>query len=204
MAANNIQFTKLEIQILKYLFRHYKDTYNPRQLARLLGINHAHANKLCNILVGKQLLIKGEIGNSVYFSFNYENSLALKFMEYLLSQEEFPKWLAVVQHSLNRLKPHIQIGLVFGSSIRSRDFHDVDVLLIYAKEKKHEVEKAKEEIRRSQLIEQPIRYVDITEKDALSNKEDTVLYNILANSLVFHNPEKYVEVIKKCHKLAIT
>jgi hypothetical protein len=200
MAVNNIQFTKLEIPILKYFFKHYKDRYNPRQLARLLGINHANANKLCNILVGKQLLVKEEIGNSAYFSFNYGSSLALKFMEYLLSQEEFPKWLAVVLHSLNRFKPHIQIGLVFGSSIHNKDFQDVDVLLIYAKEKKHEVEKAKEEIRKSQLIEQPIRYVGITEKDALSNKEDTVLYNILANSLVFHNPEKYVEVIRRCHK----
>lgn len=204
MAANNIQFTKLEIQILKYLFRHYKDRYNPRQLARLLGINHAHANNLCNILVGKRLLIKGEIGNSAYFSFNYESSLAIKFMEYLLSQEEFPKWLAVVLHSLNRLKPHIQIGLVFGSSINNKEFHDVDVLLVYTNGKAREVKKVKEEIRKSGLVEQPIRYVDMAESDIYLNKEDKVFYSILSNSLVFHNPEEYVEVIRRCHKLAVT
>ena len=48
MVVNNIQFTKIEIQIATYLFKHYQDRYNPRQLARLLHINHAHANKLCS------------------------------------------------------------------------------------------------------------------------------------------------------------
>ena len=36
MAVNNIQFTKIEIQIAKYLFKHYKDRYNARQLARIM------------------------------------------------------------------------------------------------------------------------------------------------------------------------
>ena len=88
MDVNNIQFTKIEIQIVKYLFKHYKDRYNPRQLARILNINHAHANKLCNILADKQLLTKEEIGNSIFFSYEYDNKLAIKFIEYILSLEE--------------------------------------------------------------------------------------------------------------------
>ena len=67
MAVKNIQFTKIEIQIAKYLFKHYKDRYNPRQLSKILKINHAHANKLCNLLAGKKLLAREEIGNSVFF-----------------------------------------------------------------------------------------------------------------------------------------
>src|SRR3989338_2191649 len=115
MAVNNIQFTRIEIRIAKYLFKHYNDRYNARQLARILNINHAHANKLCNILADKHLL-------------------------------------------------------------------------------------AKEEIRKSELVETPIRYVDIAERDILLNKEDKIFYNILSESLVFHNPEKYVEVVRKCRK----
>src|SRR3989338_8130941 len=101
MASNNIQFTKIEIRIAKYLFKHYKERYNARQLARILSINHAHTNKLCGILADKSLLIKEEIGNSVYFSYNYKDELAIKFMEYVLSLEkkEFPKWLVVLLHS---------------------------------------------------------------------------------------------------------
>ena len=202
MAANNIQFTRIEIQIAKYLFKHYKDSYNARQLARILDINHAHTNKLCNLLASKQLLNKKEIGNAAYFSFAYENKLAIKFIEYMISLEEkeFPKWLAVVLHSLKKFRPYIQIGLVFGSSTKNNDFNDVDVLLVYDKKESKQVKKIKEEIRISQLLEKPIRYVEITEKDILLNKEDKVFYSIMSDNLVFHNPEKYAEVIKKCRK----
>jgi len=181
MTANNIQFTKIEIRIAKYLFKHYKDKHNARQLAKLLNINHAHSNKLCSILENKHLLTKEAIGNTVYFSFNYNNKLAIKFMDYILSleEQEVPKWLVVVLHSLKKFKPYIELGLVFGSSIRNKEFND---------------------IRKSQLVEQPIRYMDITWKDIISNKDNKIFYSIISDSLIFHNPEKYVEIIKKCRK----
>ena len=202
MAVNNIQFTKIEIQIAKYLFKHYKDRYNARQLARILNINHAHANKLCNILSDKKLLSKEEIGNSIFFSYEYDNKLAIKFMEYMLSLEErdFPKWLNVLSHNLKKFKDSIEMGLVFGSSLKTRDFNDIDVLLMYNTQKSKDIKKIKDEIRKSELIEKPIRYVDITEKDILMNKEDKIFYNILSESLVLHNPEKYVKVVRKCRK----
>ena len=202
MAVNNTQFTKIEIQIVKYLFKHYKDRYNARQLARILNINHAHANKLCNILADKKLLTKEEIGNSAFFSYGYDNKLAIKFMEYTLSLEdkEFPKWLSVVSHSMKKFKDCIEMGLVFGSSINTKDFNDIDVLIMYDAEKSKEIKKIKDEIRKSELVEKPIRYVDIVENDILLNKEDKIFYSILSESLVFHNPEKYVEVVRKCRK----
>ena len=202
MAVNNIHFTKIEIQIAKYLFKHYKDRYNARQLARILDINHAHANKLCNVLAGKQLLIKEEIGNSAFFSYEYDNKLAIKFMEYMLSLEdkEFPTWLSILSHTLKKFKGYIEMGLVFGSSVKTRDFNDIDVLLMYDAEKSRDINKIKDEIRKSGLVEKPIRYVDIAEKDILLNKEDKIFYSILSESLVFHNPEKYVEMVRKCRK----
>ena len=202
MASNNIQFTKIEIQIAKYLFKHYKERFNARQLARLLNINHAHTNKLCNILADKQLLIKERIGNSVYFFYNYKNGLAIKFMEYMLSLEEkeFPKWLIILLHNLNKFKPYIKLGLIFGSSIKNKDFNDADVLLVYDNNNSNEIKKIKEDIRKSELMDKPIRYIDIMEKDILLNKEDKIFYNIISENLIFHNPEKYVEVIKKCRK----
>ena len=202
MAVNNTQFTKIEIQIAKYLFKHYKNRYNARQLARILNINHAHANKLCNVLAEKKLLIREEIGNSAFFSYGYKDKLAIKFMEYTLSLEnkEFPKWLSVVSHSLKKLNDYIEMGLVFGSSIRTKDFNDIDVLLMYNAEKSKDIKKIKDEIRKYELVEKPIRYIDITEKDILQNREDKIFYNILSESLVFYNPEKYVEVVRKCRK----
>ena len=202
MDVSNIQFTKIEIQIAKYLFKHYKNRYNPRQLARILGINHAHANKLCNLLVDKKLLVKEDIGNSVFFSYGYDNKLAIKFMEYMLSLEEkeFPKWLSTLNHSLKKFKDCIEMGLIFGSSIKTKDFNDIDVLLMYDVEKSKDIKRIKDGIRKSELVEKPIRYVDITEKDILLNKEDKIFYNILSENLVFHNPEKYVEMVRKCRK----
>jgi len=202
MAVNNIQFTKIEIKIAKYLFKRFKDRYNPRQLARILNINHAHANKLCNLLADKRLLVKEDIGNSVFFSYGYDNKLAIKFMDYMLSLEEkeFPKWLSVLSHSLKKFKGSIEMGLVFGSSIKNKDFNDIDVLLMYNAGKSKDIKKIKDEIRKSELVEKPIRYVDITEKDILLNKEGKIFYNILSDNLIFYNPEKYVEVIRKCRK----
>lgn len=202
MDANNIQFTKIELRIAKYLFKRYKDKLNSRQLAKLLNINHAHANKLCNSLTKKLLLKKEEVGNAVYFSFDYESKLAIKFIEYLfvLEEKEFPKWLSVIFHSLKKFNEHITMGIVFGSSVKYSKFNDVDVLLVYEKNKTREINKIKEEIRNSQLIEQPIRYVDITEKDIILNKNNKIFYDILSENLIFYNPEKYVEVIKKCRK----
>ena len=206
MTAENIQFTKIEIQIANYLFKHYNERYNARQLARTLAINHAHANKLCNTLLDKKLLVKEDIGNSTYFSYNYKDKLAIKFIEYMLSLEEkeFPKWLAVILHSLQNFKPYIQIGLVFGSSLKNKDFNDIDVLLVYDKKISSKVKKIKEEIRKSELIEKPIRYIDIAEKDIISNNEDKVFYSILTNNLIFHNPEKYVGVLRNLRKISGT
>lgn len=202
MAVNNIQFTKIEIKIAKYIFKHYKDRYNARQLARILNINHAHTNKLCNLLVDKKLLTKEEIGNSIFFSYEYDNKLAIKFIEYLLSLEEkeFPKWLSVLSHSLKKYNDCIEMGLIFGSSVRTSDFNDIDVLLMYNAERTKDVKKIKDEIRKSELVEKPIRYMDISEKDILLNKEDKVFYNILSESIIFYNPGKYVEVVRKCRK----
>ncbi len=202
MTAKNIQFTQIELQIASYLFKHYKEKYNARQLARILKINHAHANKLCNLLALKKLLKKENVGSSIYFSFNYKNDKALKFMEYILSMEEtvFPKWLVVVLHGLNKFNELIDLGIVFGSSIKNSAFNDIDVLLVYNLKNSKKIKKIKEDIRKSQLIEQPIRYVEITEKDVYLNKDDKIFYNILSENLIFHNAEKYVEVISKCHK----
>jgi len=202
MAVNNIQFTKIELQIAKYLFKHYKDRNNSRQLAKILSINHAHANKLCNLLEGKKLVIKEEIGNSFFFSYNYNNVLAIKFMEYLLSleKEEFPKWLTLLLHSLRKFKDYIELGLVFGSAIKNKDFNDVDVLLVYDPKKSKEIKVIKDEIRKSELVEKPVRYLDLSEKDILKNKEDKIFYSILSDNLIFHGPEKYVEAIRKCRR----
>src|SRR3989338_6195409 len=145
MAVNNIQFTKIEIRIAKYLFKHYKERHNDRQLARILNINHAHANKLCKDLADKQLLNKEEIVNTVFFSYEYDNRLAIKFMEYMLSLEEkeFPEWLSALSHSLKKFKDYIEMGLVFGSSIKTKDFNDIDVLLMYDAEKSKDIKKIK-------------------------------------------------------------
>ncbi len=201
MTVNKIQFTKIEIQIIKYLFKHYKDKHNARQLAKILKINHAHANKLCNILKDKQLLVKEDMGNAAYFSYNYKNTLAIKFIEYILSMEEkeFPKWLIVLLHNLQKFNPYIRLGIVFGSSIKAKEYDDIDVLLMYDADKSKEIKKIADEIRKSNLIDKPIRYVEITEKDIIPNKEDKIFYSIISDNLIFYNSKKYVELIKKCH-----
>jgi hypothetical protein len=202
MAVNNIQFTKIELEIVKFIFKHFKDRFNSRQLSKLLNINHAHANKLCGQLEEKNLLLKEQIGNSIYFTFNYSSKQAIQFMDYLLSIEtkEFPKWLAVLLHNLEKFKAHIHLGLVFGSSLQNKDFNDIDVLLVYDSNSAKNIKMIKDEIRKSGLTEKPIRYMDISEKDIFSNKNDKIFYSILSDNLIFYNSSKYIEVVEKCLK----
>ena len=203
MDVKNIQFTPLELKIAKYLFKHYTEKYNGRQMARALDVNHAHVNLLCRGLVKKMLLQKEDLGNSVYFTFNYGNTLAKEFMKYVLSleEQEFPAWLIVVLHNLKKFEKYISFGLVFGSSVKTSQFADVDVLLVYDLKWVKDVLKVKEEIRRSRIVEKPIRYVDLIEKDIYGGKNEPVMYGMLSNNLLFYGAQNYVEVIKKCHKL---
>ena len=127
---------------------------------------------------------------------NEVNELGLKFSEYILSLEEFPKWLAVLKHELDKFNEHIKLGLVFGSSIKSEKYNDIDVFLLYDKKKTGEIKKIKDSIRRAELVEKPIRYVEITEKDIEKNKEDRVFYSMMSESLIFYNPGKYVGVVR--------
>ena len=198
MSVKNTQFTKLEIKILKYVFKHYLDKYNARQIARDLSLNHAHVNKLCNLLEKKNLFLKENMGNSSYYKFNYGNELALNFVKYILDLEkdEFPKYLEVLLYNLNKFNGLINLGCVFGSSIKNDKFNDIDVLLVYDKKYVKDVKKIKDLIRKSELVEKPIRYVEMTDNDLLKNKGDKIFYNILSNSLIFYNAEKYVEVVK--------
>ncbi|MBU0627616.1 MAG: hypothetical protein KKC75_00360 [Nanoarchaeota archaeon] len=198
MSANNIQFTKVEIQILKFIFKHFKDRFNARQISKILSLNHAHTNKLCSGLYKKKLLLKEKIGNSIYYRFDYSNVLTIKFMEYLLSLEyqESPKWLSVLIYNLNKFNKLIELGCIFGSSIKSSSYNDIDVLLVYKKNNSSKINKIKDEIRKAGLMDKPIRYVDMTEKDILNNKGDKVIYNILSENIIFYNPNKYVKVIK--------
>ena len=71
---------------------------------------------------------------------------------------------------------------------------------MYQEDKSKEVKKIKDEIRLSGLVEKPVRYMDLTEKDIILNKEDKIFYGILSDNLIFYHPEKYVEVIGKCRK----
>ena len=96
------------------------------------------------------------------------------------------------------------MGLLFGSSLKMKDFQDIDVLLVYSPSQTKEIKKIQEEIRVSGLVEKPLRYVEISEKDILRNRKNKIFYHILSDSLVFHNSEKYVEVIQKCQKLMNT
>ncbi len=130
MSGRNIQelsFTKTEIKILKHIFKHYKDRYNARQIAKELSLNHAHINDLCNALEKKNLFIREEIGNSIYYTFDYNNKLALNFIEYLLSLEvkEFPEHLKVLSYNLSKFNEYIKLGCVFGSSIKSNQYNDM-------------------------------------------------------------------------------
>lgn len=196
MVNNNIHFTKIEIRLIKFIFKHYKDKFNPREIARIIKLNHANINILCNSLHEKGLLKKEKLGNSIFYSFDYKNVLALNFIEFLLSLEEFPKWLAVLKYNLKQLEPYIEFGCIFGSAIKTSDFNDIDIFIIYDKKNIKNVNKIKNIIRKSEIIEKPIRYVEITKKDVIKNKDDLVFYNILSDNLIFYNPSKYIEVIK--------
>jgi hypothetical protein len=191
-------FSKLELTLLKYIFRHYKEKLNPRTLARTLDINHAHATKLCASLAEKSLLKKEELGNSIFYSFNYNNSLSIGFISFILSLEEKESSsdLAVLLHSLKGLEPYLSFGCIYGSSIHKKDYNDIDVLLVYDPKHRSSISKLKDNIRQSGLITKPIRYLEISTEDIKKNKDDPIFYSIISDCMVFSNPQNYAMAIR--------
>ncbi|MBT3407975.1 hypothetical protein HN827_00880 [archaeon] len=199
MSVNNIQFTKTEIIILKFIFKHFKERYNARKIAKKLDLNHAHTNKLCNLLSKKNLLTKKYIGNSIYYKFKYNDEFAIGFIRYILSLEinYFPKWHKVLLYNLNKFNDLIEFGCIFGSSIVNSNFNDIDVFLIYDKKNVKKIKNIKKEIMVSGLVDKPIRYVEITSLDFDKNIDDPIFYNIFSKNIIFYNPKKYVELVIK-------
>jgi len=89
-----------------------------------------------------------------------------------------------------------KLGCVFGSSIKSSSYNDVDVLLVYDKKKAQMIKRIKREIMNSELVEKPITYVEMTEKDIAKNTENKAFQSMMSDNLIFHNASKYIEVIK--------
>ena len=169
-----------------------------RELAKKLNRNHAYITKSCKELKNKNILTEKIIGKNNVMHFNYENNQAINFVSYLLSLEKdiIPEWLTVIKYNLEKFNQHVDMTILFGSSTYSKKYNDIDVLLVYNKRKKKDMDLIKLEIRKISTISKPIRYTEITLEDINKNLEKLTMYNMLTNNIIIHGSEKYIEVIK--------
>ena len=193
----NLSFSKTELALITHFFKHYKEELNARQIARTIGINHAHSYKLCSELEKKRLLKKRVLGTMTYYSFFYEDPYAIKFMEYVLSLENMnsKKHIQVIEHVLREFSDYTKIMLLFGSAVHSKNYRDIDVLLMYEKKNKAKIAKIKENIRAEGLLEKPVHYVDMSFDDLEKNKNNPVFYPMLSNNIILQHAAAYAKVI---------
>lgn len=201
MDAKNIyelSFTKNELKIARFVFKHFKEKFNARQIARELKINHAHTNKLCDVLTKKKIFHQEDLGNASYFTFNYENKNAINFIKYIISieKQELPKYLATLKYNLEKFEQYTTIIIFFGSAINTEDYNDIDIMMVYDKKDTKKIEEIKEKIIISEILDKPIRYLDLTEQDIKKNLNNKAFYSALSYNIILHGAEKYTEVIK--------
>lgn len=191
--------SKKEIEILILLVKDFSGDYNANNLSKAIDITPRGALKALKNLQKKKLITGKNMGKAVFYKANLEDYYAFRTVETLLieeAREKAGRWLS----EFGSLFAHVEILLIFGSAIRSKKANDIDLLLVFKKEKSM-ISKLISE--RRAISAKAIHIVKQTPADLYNNlkKNDKVLLNIIKNSYVLHGYDKLLEVIKNAARI---
>lgn len=124
--------TKKEAEILLTLLKDYSRDYNASSLSKQVGMTPMGTLKILRKLEEKQVLASRQMGKAVYYSLNYRNPYARKYLSFLLQKEAEEASPAVKRWvtDLRRLAGCAQAAVLFGSTLSQKKTGDVDVLLV--------------------------------------------------------------------------
>ncbi|MCK4589050.1 MAG: hypothetical protein KAT77_01290 [Nanoarchaeota archaeon] len=187
-----------EIRIILKIFKNFSNKYNSNNLAKEIGLSAMGALKILRKLYEQNLLKIEEIGKAKIYSINFKNEYVKQYISFLLRKEaeeskgKIKRWIV----ELRKLDKSADIGLLFGSVLKSDKYNDVDMLAVLKQSQLKEFNKKVEElnkinVKRIHLIKQSIQDL----KDNLI-KKDKVILNAVKQGIVLFGYEKFVEVVE--------
>jgi DNA-binding Lrp family transcriptional regulator len=183
-----------EIEILLVLFKDFSTDYNANNITKKIRITPAGAFKAMKKLEKKGLITGKKMGKAVFYKLNLNDYYTFRTMETLLiseSREKASRWLEEFKDLFN----HVEIAIIFGSIIKyPKKANDIDLLVIFKKEKNNIVNKIIDE--RRVLLIKAIHLVKQTPEDLNKNLKNKVILSAIKNGCILHGYDKLLGVIK--------
>ncbi|PIN81876.1 hypothetical protein COV11_00790 [Candidatus Woesearchaeota archaeon CG10_big_fil_rev_8_21_14_0_10_30_7] len=181
-----------EKKILLVLFKDFSTQYNARSISKQVNMTHEGAFKALKNLEKKGFVISKSFGKATMYKMKY-GPLTKKNLELLLLEESelnYARWVDEVKNFNES-----SILVLFGSVLESKEYKDVDLLVVVSKERYDALIKKID--GKNKLLLKKIHPIIQTINDLKNNiiKKDPVIIDAIKNGIVLKGQEKFVEVL---------
>ena len=190
--------TANEMKVMLRIFKDFNSKCNANSLSKELGLSAMGVLKILKKLHNQNLLKVEVVGKARIYSINFRNDYAKEYLVFLLRKEaeesagKVKRWVV----ELRKLEGSAEIGVLFGSVIKSDKFSDVDLLAVLKQTQLKGFNKIIEGI--NQLAVKKVHPVRQSVQDFRNNllKKDKVLLSAVKEGIVLFGYEKFVEVVE--------
>ena len=185
-----------EQEILKILFKEFKERYNSRNLSKKINISHAGAFKLLKKLEERKIVLAKKIGKANIYSINLENNVAIKELELLLAIEaqNYQNWL----EEFRELNEKSSLVILFGSIIRNeKEAKEIDLFVVSEKNKLPEIKKIIED--KNKLTAKKMHVIIQTKEDFIKDikNKNKVSLEIIKTGIILFGNENLIKYMKE-------
>lgn len=188
--------TSKEKEILLVLLKDFSTDYNSRSITHKVAISHPGAFKAINKLAKDGIVVGKRMGHAVFYKVNLRDYCAFRIMEVLLlseAKEKAGRWL----YEFKDILAHAEAAVIFGSILRNpQKASDIDLLLVFKREKNRIIDKLLEERRTVSL--KAIHIIKQTPDDLMKNliNKDEVILSAFRTGYVLQGYEMLLRLIK--------
>lgn len=184
-----------EQEAVLLLFKGISAQHNSRSIGKAIGISHPGAFKVMKKLSEAGIVKGARIGNTVVYSFDFENPAAAKLIELSLAMESlhYRRWI----EEFKELKDIALFVVLFGSIlIKEKEANDIDLLVVAEKKYFDKIQKVIEERNKvsSKRIHLLLQSPQDFEKDVKARNKAMV--SIIKSGIVLYGYDKYREKVK--------
>ena len=200
-------FTQSEIDIVRFLLRHFREKFTKLDLAEQLGKGKSYKNVRESIqkLVDRDFISIERVGASNLCSLNLQNNDTVNLITFIEHFDKefglFHKIKEIGGRLVNQLKEHTPffILILFGSYAKNtaHEKSDVDFIIIADKEHHAGVKKEIEHIQAIYTL--TLNAFVLTRKDyeeMLRRKDTNIGRESLANHVVLYGAEQYYHIVR--------
>ncbi len=181
-----------EQKILLALFKDLITQYNARSISKKVNMTHEGAFKALKNLEKKGFVASKSFGRATMYKIKY-SPITKKNIELLLLEESelnYTRWVDEVKNF-----GEASILILFGSVLKSKEYKDVDLLVVVSKDNYDALMKKIDE--KNKLLLKKIHPIIQTLNDLKNNilEKDPVVIDAIKTGVVLKGNEKLVEVL---------